>query len=572
MKILGIHTQSHDTSVALIEDGKILYAAANERFSRKKMDTNPPIEAIKDCLRYTKTKPAEVNLVVFVGDRFPFSYIGRLKELSWPLIYTRGRYLLWWKKPHLVLFQLLIATGVPSFLYREILPHFQVKRVLKGFQGKYCFVHHHLAHLYSAYYTSGWKDCLVACIEGSGFSETMSVYHVKNGQWVKIVENSLPHSAGKFYELVTIILGFNVLRHPGKITGLAAYGNPNKAYPTVKTLLWVDDTKIRLDYTRYLKWRIDYHVGKVLPKELQDYKREDIAAAFQRRLEECIAEIVGKIATRTGETKLALAGGVVANVKLNQKLHELKEISKIHIHQAMSDNGLALGAALHVAKENRFQPEVPTTVYFGPDYSDREIFETLRKHNLIFTKERFIEKKVATHLADGKIVARFNGRMEYGPRALGNRSILCHAKDRTANDWLNQRLNRTEFMPFAPVTLERYADKCYKNLKGVEYPTRFMTITLDTTSYLKRVSPAVVHVDGTARPQIIRREDNPSYYKILMEYCKLTSIPTLINTSFNMHEEPIVCTPDDAIRSFLTGRIDFLAIGNYLVSCEKNSE
>ena len=182
----------------------------------------------------------------------------------------------------------------------------------------------------------------------------------------------------------------------------------------------------------------------------------------------------------------------------------------------MSDNGLALGAALHVAKENRFQPEVPTTVYFGPDYSDREIFETLRKHNLIFTK--------------------------------------------------------TEFMPFAPVTLERYADKCYKNLKGVEYPTRFMTITLDTTSYLKRVSPAVVHVDGTARPQIIRREDNPSYYKILMEYCKLTSIPTLINTSFNMHEEPIVCTPDDAIRSFLTGRIDFLAIGNYLVSCEENSE
>jgi carbamoyltransferase len=154
--------------------------------------------------------------------------------------------------------------------------------------------------------------------------------------------------------------------------------------------------------------------------------------------------------------------------------------------------------------------------------------------------------------------------MEYGPRALGNRSILYSATDRSVNDWLNKRLQRTEFMPFAPVTLAEYAEKCYKNLKGAEYPAKFMTITFDCTEYMNEVSPATVHVDGTARPQIIDEKSNPSYYKILKEYHKITGIPTLVNTSFNMHEEPIVCTPGDAIRSFQCGHLEYLAIGNFL--------
>ncbi|MDO8621207.1 MAG: carbamoyltransferase C-terminal domain-containing protein [Candidatus Levybacteria bacterium] len=573
MKVLGIHFQSHDTSVALVENGNILYAASNERFSRRKMDANPPLDALKDCLSYSKTKPQDIDKVVFVGDPFPYSYVGRLKELSWPFIYTKGRYLLWWRKPHLILWELFIATGIPSFLYRELLPRILIRGKLNGFKGKYSYVHHHFAHMYSAYYTSGWKDCLVMCSEGSGFSETMSIYHVRKGEWIKVVENYLPHSAGKFYELVTVMLGFNVLRHPGKITGLAAYGNPNTVYNAVKDLLSVNGLKLKLNYEKYLKWGINYSLTKTLPKELRGNRREDIAAAFQKRLEECIVEIVKKAVEKTGEKKLSFAGGVAANVKLNQRLHEEAGINEIYIHQAMGDDGLALGAALHTAFLNGFQIKQSDNVYFGPDFSEQEIKKSLNKFNLKFSKENNIEIKIAKLLAESKIVARFNGRMEYGPRALGNRSILYKTTDRGVNNWLNKRLKkRSDFMPFAPVTLDSFADKCFKNLKGAEYAARFMTITFDVTSYMKKLSPAVVHVDGTARPQIIRSKDNPSYYKLLEEYYKLTGIPSLINTSFNMHEDPIVCSPDDAIESFLSGSLDYLAIGNYLVSYEQNNK
>jgi carbamoyltransferase len=176
-----------------------------------------------------------------------------------------------------------------------------------------------------------------------------------------------------------------------------------------------------------------------------------------------------------------------------------------------------------------------------------------------------LEQRVATLLAAGKVVARFDGRMEYGPRALGNRSILYPSTDPTVNDWLNKRLHRTEFMPFAPVTIAEYAEQCYENIGDARYPASFMTMTFNCTDWMKQHCPAVVHVDGTARPQLIAREVNPSYYAIVEEYRKLTGLPSIINTSFNMHEEPIVCTPGDAIRSFTTGNLDYLAIGPFLL-------
>lgn len=572
MKILGIHIQSHDTSVALIDNGKIIYAANNERFSRRKMDTEPPIEVIKNCFQYSKVRPSEVDKVVFVGDPFPYSYVGRYKELSWPFFLTRAEYLLWWRKPHLIFWQLLIATGIPSFLYREVLPRLRVRWLLRGFKGKYSYIHHHLAHMYSAYYSSGWNSCMVACIEGSGFSETMSIYLVKNKKWTKIVENYLPHSAGKFYELVTVLLGFNVLRHPGKITGLAAYGNPTLVYPKIKDLLSVNGLHIKLNHRKYLQWRINYHVSRVLPKELQGYKKEDIAAAFQKRLEECITAVIKEAVSKTGEGKLAAAGGVMANVKLNQKLHELSCVKKLHIHQAMGDDGLALGAAMHMAYLNGEKVERPKNIYFGPDFSEVQIKKVLKKYKLVFSEEKNIERKIAKLLSQRKIIARFEGRMEYGPRALGNRSILYQTQDKSVNDWLNKRLKRTEFMPFAPVTLEQFAEKCYINREGAEYASKFMTISFQCTPYMKNISPAVVHVDGTARPQILGRNDNPKYYKILKEYYNLTGVPSLVNTSFNMHEEPIVCTPEDAVRSFITSEIDYLAIGPFLVGTEENKK
>ena len=572
MKILGLHLLGHDSSVALVEDGKILYAASNERFSRVKMDKQAPLQALENCLRYTKTKPEDINKVVISGDPLPVFYLETLRETSRSLIYSRGKYLIWLKKPTFILQQIFIWTGIPNFVFGVLIPEIKIRLALKGFKGKYVYVHHHLAHLYAAYYTSGWDECLVACIEGSGFDETMSVYHVSMDKWKKIAESHVPHSAGKYYAFITLLLGFNRDKHAGKITGLAAYGTPSVAYEYVKDFLYVKNLELSFDYVRYLKDQAFYYNNGRLPPELEKYKKEDIAAAFQRRLEECVTEILRRVAKKTKVRRLALVGGVVANVKMNQKIHELEEIDEIYIYPAMGDDGVALGAALYTSIQSGYDSNPLKTVYLGPDFNSNDILIALEKYRLKYKKIKNIEKNIAFLLSKNETIARFNGRMEYGPRALGNRSILCQATDKNINDSLNKKLSRTEFMPFAPVTLDKYADKCYKNLRGARSPARFMTITFECTPYTKKTTPAVVHVDGTARPQIIRKEDNPTYFNIVNEYHKFTGIPTLINTSFNLHNEPIVCTPEDAIKAFLEGCVDYLAIGRYLVSKRDNEK
>jgi carbamoyltransferase len=265
------------------------------------------------------------------------------------------------------------------------------------------------------------------------------------------------------------------------------------------------------------------------------------------------------------------AGGVFANVKLNQRVHELENVRSLFVHPGMGDEGLALGAAFAVnaalskTVSLRADSLKLTDVYFGPYFSSREIEEAIVREGLNAEYLPDIERRIAELLARGHVVARFDGRMEYGSRALGNRSILYQPTDPTVNDWLNKRLKRTEFMPFAPVTLDDFADQCYENLDGARYPAKFMTITFNCTDWMKQHCPAVVHVDGTARPQLVDEETNPSYARILQEYHKLTGLPCVINTSFNMHEEPIVCTPTDAVRAFNDGGLDYLAMGNYLI-------
>lgn len=211
------------------------------------------------------------------------------------------------------------------------------------------------------------------------------------------------------------------------------------------------------------------------------------------------------------------------------------------------------------------RPERFETVYFGPEYSDSAIADVLRKNGLEFEKPDAIEDRIAELLTEDCIVARFDGRMEYGPRALGNRSILYPARDPEVNQWLNHQLGRTEFMPFAPAALASEAHRLFKNIAGCEKTAEFMTITCDCTETMSRDCPAAVHVDGTARPQLVTPESNASFHRVLKRYFELTGVPVLINTSFNMHEEPIVCSPEDAVRAFLLGRIDYLAIGGFLV-------
>jgi carbamoyltransferase len=204
-------------------------------------------------------------------------------------------------------------------------------------------------------------------------------------------------------------------------------------------------------------------------------------------------------------------------------------------------------------------------VYWGPSYDNTSIENVLGNYPVSWERSDNIAQRVAGLLVEGNVVAHFHGRMEFGPRALGNRSILYPTVDATINHWLNTRLRRSEFMPFAPVTLSERVDECYRDFRGAEFTAEFMTITFDCTDQMKKTSPAVVHVDGTARPQVIHRKKNPRYYDILKAYSDKTGIPSLVNTSFNMHEEPIVCSPDDAVRSFVAGELDYLAIGDFIV-------
>ena len=302
-----------------------------------------------------------------------------------------------------------------------------------------------------------------------------------------------------------------------------------------------------------------------------DFQIKDLAASIQKHLEEVVVKYCEHWVEKSGFSDLALSGGVFANVRLNQFIHELDNVDSIYIHPAMGDDGLAVGAAfallaeiapesLRIGKSSRLND-----VYLGPEYSDDEIRSVLESQGLNYVFDQDIEIRIAELLSEGEVVARFTGRMEYGPRTLGNRSILYQPMDPSVMIWLNERLNRTEFMPFAPSTLEEYSKESYKNVEGAEYTAHFMNIAFDCTDWMKKSCPGVIHIDGTARPQIVDKRTTPSYHKIIDEYRKITGLPTIINTSFNMHEEPIVCSPYDAARAFKMGAADYLAIGKYLV-------
>jgi carbamoyltransferase len=263
---------------------------------------------------------------------------------------------------------------------------------------------------------------------------------------------------------------------------------------------------------------------------------------------------------------------VAANVKMNQRIHDVPGVRNIYVHPNMGDGGCGTGAAILKFLEQGVRPQRLEHAFLGPDYSEQEMAAELDRAGITYTRHENIEDEVARLIAGNFVVGRFDGRMEYGPRALGNRSILYPAQDPDVNQWLNTRLGRTEFMPFAPATLNEDRHRCYKNLDGADFAAQFMTVTFDCTPWMRETCPAAVHVDGTARPQLVTPQSNPSFYKILQAYKQRTGIPSVINTSFNMHEEPIVCTPYDAIRAFQLGRLDYLAMGNFLARADAAAE
>ncbi len=292
----------------------------------------------------------------------------------------------------------------------------------------------------------------------------------------------------------------------------------------------------------------------------------DLAFAIQHLLERDVLRFIEQSIPRIDGQPICLAGGVFANVKLNKLVKEMG-FGRIFVQPAMGDGGLALGGPLMrlASERGSLTPYTLESVYLGPEYSEDEMRAAIRSEGLEPRRCDPVEPEIAELLAAGRVVARFNGRMEFGPRSLGNRSILYHCADATVNDWLNKRLDRTEFMPFAPATLAADTDECFLDLAGAEHTAEFMTIISGCTDEFKRECPAAVHVDGTARPQLVREAANPSLHAALEAYKRITGVGTCVNTSFNMHEEPIVCTPGDAVRAFMRGHLDYLAMGPFIV-------
>ena len=266
---------------------------------------------------------------------------------------------------------------------------------------------------------------------------------------------------------------------------------------------------------------------------------------------------------------MALGGGLFDNARLNQRIHELDEVERCFVQPGMSDSGIGIGAALAVTYERIPRPETNTRafegVYLGPEYGPDEMEAELGRAGLQAERPEDLESEVARLLAQGAVVSRFSGRMECGPRALGNRVTLFQPTDSSTSQDFNQRLGRSRFSPFGPVVLEEYASQCFHGLEGAERAARFMTMSFACTDWMREHCPGVVHVDGTARPQIVRRQDNPGLHRILEEYHHLTGLPALLSTSFNFQGEPTVCTPADAVRVFGLGHLDYLALGPYLV-------
>jgi carbamoyltransferase len=606
MKVLGISPLDKDSTVTLLDEGRVIYAAAEERFTRVKLQNGFPWKAMADALEATGTAPEEIDVVMypflpweeetrlfernlaterdFLDTAASAETHDRIKDARARVPERTGE-VPGLSHPNERMDKSFAKTLAYRFLSNEGLVsrnvakrestkwgreasmfhrkwHEELDAALDdfGFGDRVRRVEHHASHAANAYYTSGFDEALIVTLDGYGSGLAGSVSVGRGGAIERVHCLQFPHSLGTFYESVTSALGFKPSRHEGKIVGLAAYGDPSVLRDVLLARFDQQDGDFRILEINNMFF------ARLLATE---FPKIDVAAAYQHVLEVVACAYVGHYVRKTGLKNLVLSGGVVANVKLNQRLKAIPGVERIFIHPNMGDGGCGTGAAMLAARENGgaaalMQPVAD--VYWGPSFSSGEITDALRRSQLPFTEYTPIEPKIAALIAAGKVVARFNGRMEYGPRALGNRSILYHAKEPAVNQWLNQRLGRTEFMPFAPATLYEKRHECYRDVTGGEHAAQFMTLTFDCTEKMKKDSPAAVHVDGTARPQLVTAESNPSFHRIISEYHRLTGIPSVINTSFNMHEEPIVCTPDDAIRAFLQGNLDYLAIGDFLVA------
>jgi carbamoyltransferase len=544
----------HDPSACLLKDGKIVTCAEEERFIRVKHASGFfPYNAIKFCLDYAKIGIDDVDHIA--GNFKPSlisSQYARRKMFSSPIQSM----------------QTMLGARVIGKKYADAIrriPYF-LGQADSGIMKKVSLAEHHMAHSASSYYLSGFDRAVIMSIDASGECATTLISEIANDRIRKVRESFSPNSIGGFYTTFTEFLGFKSDDGEYKVMGLAAYG---KDGINLDEMMKVDDGKVVVNpkiygnYFRYSKY-VEERFGQARKKgEPIETRHANLAYAVQKKLEETVMELLKLSTTMLSSRKLCLSGGVALNSKMNGRLLESEYIDDIFIQPASGDAGTSLGAALLKSVELGCRPrETMKHSYYGPEFSNDEIKKILKMCGSEFDYFDDISGTVSELIAKGNIIGWFQGRMEFGPRALGNRSILADPTDPKMKDRINSTIKfREEFRPFCPSILKGHE----KEYLEYSYPSPFMILTFRVRDEKQKEIPAVVHVDGTARPQTVEKGTNPMFHDLIKSFESLSGVPVILNTSFNVAGEPIVCTPQDALRTFFSSGMSYLALGNYLV-------
>ena len=558
-KILGLSFMYHDSAAVLMDGGDVVAAAAEERFSRKKHSLDFPQRAISSCLELGGMTVQDLDAVIFYEK--PLLKFERIITMC-TLAFPRG-------------FR-LFAESIPLWIKYKLLIGRMIRENLQ-YGGKIYYADHHYAHAASSFYASGFGEADILTLDGVGEWVTMTRGQGVDQHITLTQELRYPHSLGLLYSTVTAFLGFRVNGGEGKVMGLASYGEPRFFDEMMKEMVQLrDDGSFRLDL-RYFAFTRDLVMYSPLfisrfgpPREPESEitaRDEDLAASLQKVVEHVVLRAAGHMQQQSRRRRLCLAGGVGLNSVLNGKILEHVDYDEIFIQPASGDDGGALGAALYLYHQVMDQPRKwrMKHAFLGPASDGDEVHRFLDsrriKHRRYGRMEELVER-VATDLAGGRIVGWMQGRMEYGPRALGNRSILANPAIPGMKDTLNARVkHRESFRPFAPTVLQERVGDYF----DPAWESPYMLLVARTRQEHLDSLAAVTHVDGTARLQTVTREQNPLYYDLIQRFGEKTGVPVVLNTSFNIRGEPIVCDHGEALTCFLNTGLDCLAIENCYV-------
>jgi carbamoyltransferase len=584
--ILGISAFYHDSAACLLKDGELIAAVQEERFTRKKHDPEFPVNAVRFCLRQAGLEPGQLDLVAFYDK--PFVKFERL--LFTYLTYAPsgiGSFL----------------QAMPLWLKRKLWLKSIIQEELKGYDGKIIFPEHHYSHAASCFYPSAFEQAAFLTMDGVGEWTTTS-YGFGQGRNLKILaEIKFPHSLGLLYSAFTYFCGFRVNSGEYKLMGLAPYGEPKFVDLIKKELIDIKDDgsfQLNLKYFNYMvgltmtnnKFAKLFNGPPRKPEEPLTEREMDMAASVQVVTEEIMLKLARTVREKTGMKNLCLAGGVALNCVGNGKILREGIFDELWIQPAAGDAGGALGAAFYAWHRYLDKPREPIeerdrqkASLLGPAFTEPEIEPVLKKYNAPAQKvssEDELVQKTAELIAEGKVVGWFQGRMEFGPRALGSRSILGDARSREMQRIMNLSIKyRESFRPFAPSVLledapdyfEINTESPYMLLTAYVRPEKRIPETeeakklkgVEKLKFARSEVPAITHIDYSARLQTVQQQDNPLYYKLLSAFKRLTGCPVIINTSFNIRGEPIVCTPEDAYKCFMRTEMDYLVMDKFIL-------